>query len=76
MADASAHYAQRETELGESTMREVEPQVIEPRIRGFISLTAHPEGCAGNVRAQVETIRAAGPTVRTDLNKPVTPPQR
>ena len=35
-------------------------QVIEPRIRGFISLTAHPEGCAANVRAQVETIRAAG----------------
>ena len=28
MADASAHYAQRETELGEATMREVERQVM------------------------------------------------
>ena len=35
-------------------------QVIEPRIRGFISLTAHPEGCAVNVREQVEVVRRAG----------------
>jgi len=33
-------------------------QVVEPRIRGFISLTAHPEGCAANVREQVEIARA------------------
>ena len=33
-------------------------QVVEPRIRGFISLTAHPEGCAANVRQQVELARA------------------
>lgn len=33
-------------------------QVVEPRIRGFISLTAHPEGCAENVRRQVEVARA------------------
>ena len=39
-------------------------QVIEPRIRGFISLTAHPEGCAVNVREQVEVVRAAGITER------------
>jgi len=31
-------------------------QVIQPRIRGFISLTAHPDGCAANVREQIETI--------------------
>lgn len=31
-------------------------QVVQPRIRGFISLTAHPEGCAANVREQVEVI--------------------
>ena len=37
-------------------------QVIEPRIRGFISLTAHPEGCAVNVREQREVVRAAGIT--------------
>ena len=34
-------------------------QVIEPRIRGFISLTAHPEGCAANVREQIEVVRHA-----------------
>ncbi|MCK6487044.1 MAG: trans-2-enoyl-CoA reductase family protein [Planctomycetes bacterium] len=35
--------------------------VINPRIRGFICLTAHPEGCAANVRRQVELARAGGP---------------
>lgn len=35
-------------------------QVVKPRMRGFISLTAHPDGCAANVREQVATIRAAG----------------
>ena len=33
--------------------------VINPRIRGFICLTAHPEGCAANVRRQVELAREA-----------------
>ncbi len=38
------------------------PQVVvEPRIRGFISLTAHPEGCAANVREQVAVARAGIP---------------
>ena len=27
--------------------------VINPRIRGFICLTAHPSGCAANVRRQI-----------------------
>ena len=37
-------------------------QVVAPRIRGFISLTAHPDGCAANVRAQIGVARrfAAG----------------
>lgn len=35
--------------------------VINPRIRGFICLTAHPEGCAANVRRQVDLARAGGP---------------
>ncbi len=35
-------------------------QVVKPRIRGFISLTAHPDGCAANVREQVHTVKAAG----------------
>lgn len=33
--------------------------VVAPRIRGFICTTAHPEGCAANVRAQAEVARAA-----------------
>ena len=33
-------------------------QVVAPRIRGFISLTAHPEGCAANVRRQIDVARA------------------
>ncbi|MDA3960620.1 MAG: trans-2-enoyl-CoA reductase family protein [Planctomycetota bacterium] len=32
--------------------------VIEPRIRGFLCLTSHPEGCAANVRAQAELAKA------------------
>ena len=32
-------------------------QVVKPRIRGFISLTAHPDGCAANIRRQVEQVR-------------------
>jgi len=35
-------------------------QVVQSRIRGFISLTAHPDGCAANVREQVEVIRRGG----------------
>ncbi|MDG1111683.1 MAG: hypothetical protein P8P19_03710, partial [Polaribacter sp.] len=27
--------------------------IIEPRTRGFICLTAHPEGCAQNVKNQI-----------------------
>lgn len=45
-------------------------QVVQPRIRGFISLTAHPEGCAANVRAQIavaRSLRAHGPGPRTVL---------
>jgi len=35
-------------------------QVVQSRIRGFISLTAHPDGCAANVREQIEVIRRGG----------------
>lgn len=39
--------------------------VIAPRVRGFICLTTHPEGCAANVRSAVSTIKDACP--RTGL---------
>ncbi|MBA3684791.1 MAG: trans-2-enoyl-CoA reductase family protein [Planctomycetes bacterium] len=35
--------------------------VINPRIRGFICLTAHPAGCAANVRRQIDVATKAGP---------------
>lgn len=34
--------------------------VINPRIRGFICTTAHPEGCAVNVRRQIALAEQAG----------------
>jgi enoyl-[acyl-carrier protein] reductase / trans-2-enoyl-CoA reductase (NAD+) len=34
---------------------------INPRIRGFICLSAHPEGCAANVQRQVELAKKDGP---------------
>ncbi len=34
--------------------------IIEPRMRGFICLTAHPEGCAKSVQNQIEYIKSKG----------------
>jgi len=35
--------------------------VIAPRVRGFICLTAHPEGCAAHVAHQIEYVKKQGP---------------
>jgi enoyl-[acyl-carrier protein] reductase/trans-2-enoyl-CoA reductase (NAD+) len=35
--------------------------IIEPRMRGFICLTAHPEGCAQNVMNQINYVKSKGP---------------
>ncbi|HOY04792.1 MAG TPA: trans-2-enoyl-CoA reductase family protein [Saprospiraceae bacterium] len=35
--------------------------VIEPRMRGFICLTAHPKGCEQNVLNQIAYVRSKGP---------------
>ncbi len=34
--------------------------IIQPKIRGFICTTAHPEGCAQAVREQIEYVNAKG----------------
>jgi len=34
--------------------------IIEPRMRGFICLTAHPKGCAQNVMQQIAFIKSKG----------------
>jgi len=35
--------------------------VVTPKIRGFICTNAHPEGCAANVRRQIEAARGGDP---------------
>lgn len=35
--------------------------IIKPRVRGFLCTTTHPEGCAQNVRRQIDYVRARGP---------------
>ena len=32
--------------------------IIAPKVRGFICINAHPEGCAANVQAQIDYIKA------------------
>ena len=34
--------------------------IIEPRMRGFICLTSHPDGCEQNVKNQIEYIKSKG----------------
>ena len=34
--------------------------IIEPRMRGFICLTAHPEGCAKSVKNQIDYVQSKG----------------
>lgn len=34
--------------------------IIEPRMRGFICLTSHPDGCEQNVKSQIEYIKSKG----------------
>ncbi len=35
--------------------------IVEPKVRGFVCTTAHPEGCAFNVKEQIDFIKANGP---------------
>lgn len=35
--------------------------VIEPKVRGFICVTAHPVGAAGNVQEQIDYVKSHGP---------------
>ncbi|WP_295335962.1 enoyl-ACP reductase FabV [Flavobacterium sp.] len=34
--------------------------IIEPRMRGFICLTAHPDGCAQSVKNQIQYVKSKG----------------
>jgi enoyl-[acyl-carrier protein] reductase/trans-2-enoyl-CoA reductase (NAD+) len=35
--------------------------IISPRVRGFLCTTAHPKGCAANVRQQIDYVLGKGP---------------
>ena len=35
--------------------------IIKPNVRGFICITAHPHGCAVNVRSQIDYVKSKGP---------------
>jgi len=35
--------------------------IIKPKIRGFVCITAHPEGCAAHVQEQIDHVKAQGP---------------
>ena len=34
--------------------------VISPKIRGFVCITSHPDGCAAHVQEQIDTVRGKG----------------
>lgn len=34
--------------------------IIKPKVRGFICVTAHPQGCAANVRSQIDYVKSKG----------------
>lgn len=35
--------------------------IIKPKVRGFICINAHPQGCAANVKKQIDFTKAQGP---------------
>jgi len=35
--------------------------IIKPKVRGFICITAHPQGCAANVASQATYVKSKGP---------------
>ena len=35
--------------------------IVKPRIRGFVCITSHPDGCARHVEQQIEHVKSGGP---------------
>jgi enoyl-[acyl-carrier protein] reductase/trans-2-enoyl-CoA reductase (NAD+) len=35
--------------------------IIKPKVRGFVCITAHPEGCAAHVQEWIDHVKAGGP---------------
>jgi enoyl-[acyl-carrier protein] reductase/trans-2-enoyl-CoA reductase (NAD+) len=38
--------------------------IIKPKVRGFICVTTHPDGCAANVREQIQYVAKKGPVAK------------
>jgi len=38
--------------------------IIRPKVRGFVCVTAHPEGCAAHVQEWIDHVKAKGPVAR------------
>ncbi len=38
--------------------------IIRPKVRGFVCVTAHPEGCAAHVQEWIDHVKAQGPIAR------------
>ena len=37
------------------------PMIIKPKVRGFVCVTAHPEGCAAHIQAWIDHVKSRGP---------------
>ncbi len=42
--------------------------VIKPKIRGFVCITAHPQGCAAHVQEQIDFVKSRGPLKKGPRN--------
>jgi enoyl-[acyl-carrier protein] reductase/trans-2-enoyl-CoA reductase (NAD+) len=42
--------------------------IIKPKVRGFVCVTAHPEGCARHVQEQIEHVKSRGPIANGPRN--------
>src|ERR1700722_19706857 len=51
---ADENPAARNFSTARSAWRNCLQMIIKPKIRGFICVTAHPEGCAAHVREQID----------------------
>ena len=45
-------------------------QVLKPRVRGFICITSHPDGCAAAVREQIGYVKSRQPIKDGPINTP------
>lgn len=42
--------------------------IVKPKVRGFVCITAHPQGCAAHIAAQIAEVRAKGPIANGPRN--------